>query len=183
MRPGDVARLDPRKRRELRSKPDMGRMANGKIACFGADRILSAPHGWRALVAKLPRPLRFLGVGGLGLAFDIVLFTLMYMQGVPALAAGFLAQVAATVLTWRLNRAFTFDRSGRHQGEEAVRYAAVTAVAQGTSYAVFAVLVLTLLAAFPQAAIVIGAAVGALISYNGHRLFAFAPRKSSPRAP
>ena len=74
-------------------------MANGKFACFGADRILSAPHGWRALVAKLPRPLRFLGVGGLGLAFDIVLFTLMYMQGVPALAAGFLAQVAATVLT------------------------------------------------------------------------------------
>ena len=156
-------------------------MANGKFACFGADRILSAPHGWRALMAKLPRPLRFLGVGGLGLAFDIVLFTLMYMQGVPALAAGFLAQVAATVLTWRLNRAFTFDRSGRHQGEEAVRYAAVTAVAQGTSYAVFAVLALTLLAAFPQGAIVVGAAVGALISYNGHRLFAFAPRKSSPR--
>jgi hypothetical protein len=27
----------------------------------------------------------------------------------------------------------------------------------------------------PQAAIVAGAAVGALISYNGHRLFAFAP--------
>jgi putative flippase GtrA len=105
----------------------------------------------------------------------------MFMQGVPVLAAGFLAQVAATVLTWRLNRAFTFDRSGRHQGEEAVRYAAVTAVAQGTSYAVFAALVLTVLAVFPQAAIVIGAAVGALISYNGHRLFAFAPRKPSPR--
>ncbi len=56
-----------------------------------------------------------------------------------------------------------------------MRYAVVTAVAQGTSYAVFAVLVLTVLAALPQAAIVAGAAVGALISYNGHRLFAFAP--------
>ena len=50
------------------------------------------------------------------------------------------------MVTWRLNRALTFDRSGRHQGEEVLRYAAVTAAAQGTSYAVFAVLVLTVLA-------------------------------------
>ncbi len=73
---------------------------------------------------------------------------------------------AATLVTWRLNRALTFDRSGRHQGEEALRYAAVTAAAQGTSYTVFA--------ALPQAALIAGALAGALISYNGHRLFAFA---------
>ena len=53
--------------------------------------------------------------------------------------------------------------------------ALVTTVAQEASYAVFAVLVLTVLARLPQGAIVAGAAVGALISYNGHRLFAFAP--------
>ena len=52
---------------------------------------------------------------------------------------------AATVVTWRLNRALTFDRSGRRQRDEAMRYAAVTAAAQGTSYAVFAALVLTVL--------------------------------------
>jgi putative flippase GtrA len=165
----------------------MGRMTDGKLACFGAGRSSSAQPAaspaWRVLLARLPRPLRFLGVGGLGLATDIALFTVMFMQGMPVLVAGFLAQVAATVLTWRLNRAFTFDHSGRHQGEEAARYAAVTAVAQGTSYAVFAALVVTVLSALPQAAIAIGAAVGALISYNGHRLFAFAPRKSSPRKP
>ena len=86
--------------------------------------------------------------------------------------AGLLALVAATVLTWRLNRAFTFDRTGRSQREEAMRYALVTTVAQGTCYVIFAVLVL---ARLPQAAIVAGAAVGALISDKGHRLFAFAP--------
>jgi putative flippase GtrA len=80
-------------------------------------------------------------------------------------------------LTWRLNRAFTFNRSGRAQREEALRYAAVTAAAQSTSYAVFAVLASTALIALPQAAIVLGAAIGALVSYNGHRLFAFAPIK------
>lgn len=137
-----------------------------------------APSRLRTLIARIPRALRFLGVGALGLVTDIVLFTALAWQGMHPLLAGFLALVAATVLTWRLNRAFTFERSGRHQGEEAMRYAAVTAVAQGTSYVVFAILVITALAALPQAAIIAGAAAGALISYNGHRLFAFAPRQS-----
>jgi putative flippase GtrA len=73
----------------------------------------------------------------------------------------------------------TFDRSGHPQTQEALRYAAVTAAAQGTSYAVFAVLTYTVFAWLPQAALLAGAAVGALISYNGHRLFAFAPRAGS----
>jgi putative flippase GtrA len=131
------------------------------------------------LLHRHRRPLRFLAVGSLGLLVDIVLFTLAAMQGVHPLVAGFLALVAATLLTWRLNRSFTFARSGRHQGEEAMRYAAVTAAAQGTSYAVFAILTVTVLAALPQAAIIAGAAVGALISYNGQRLFAFAPPGAS----
>jgi putative flippase GtrA len=80
----------------------------------------------------------------------------------------------ATLVTWRLNRALTFDHSGRRQHDEAMRYAVVTAFAQGTSYAVFAALVLTVLGALPQAALLAGAAAGALIAYNGHRLFAFA---------
>jgi putative flippase GtrA len=153
-------------------------MSVGQSACLVEH---SARSRLRTLIARFPRPLRFLAVGGLGLATDIALFTVLAWQGFHPLMAGFLALVAATVLTWRLNRAFTFDRSGRHQGEEAMRYAAVTAVAQGTSYSVFAVLIMTVLAALPQAAIVAGAAVGALISYNGHRLFAFAPRR--PAAP
>jgi putative flippase GtrA len=60
-----------------------------------------------------------------------------------------------------------------------MRYAIVTAVAQGASYAVFAALVLTGLGSLPHAALISGAAVGALLSYNGHRLFAFAPRRAT----
>jgi len=130
----------------------------------------------------LPRPLRFIIVGGLGLAANILFFTVLLMVGLHVLLAGFIALIGATFVTWRFNRAFTFDRSGRPQGEEAMRYATVTAIAQGTSYAVFAGLVLTILAPLPQAAIVSGAAAGALISYNGHRLFAFAPRHSAATA-
>jgi putative flippase GtrA len=146
------------------------------ISCLKGVLRTPALRTWaRSFAALLPRPLRFLAVGGLGLATNVAVFTIVWMFGIPSLTAGLLALVTATILTWRLNRAFTFDRTGRPQREEAMRYAVVTAVAQGTSYAVFVVLVLTVLARLPQAAIVAGAAVGALISYNGHRLFAFAP--------
>ena len=148
------------------------RMMAGKLAgASGEGSVAGGPLSRsRALAQCLPQPLRFMMVGGLGLAADILLFTLLLMQGVHPLLAGLLALVAATVLTWRLNRAFTFGRSGRRQHDEALRYATVTALAQGTSYVVFALLVSTAFAPLPQAAIVVGAAAGALISYNGHRL-------------
>jgi putative flippase GtrA len=130
----------------------------------------------RALAEYLPRPFRFLGVGAVGLTTDICVFTILMGFAPRPLLMRLFSLAAATLVTWRLNRAFTFDDSGRHQGEEALRYAAVTAASQGTSYAVFAALVLTVLAWLPQAAIIIGAAIGAVVAYNGHKLFAFAPR-------
>jgi putative flippase GtrA len=137
----------------------------------------------RSLVAWLPRPFRFLGVGGIGLATDLTVFTLVMAGGTHPLLARLVSLAVATLVTWRLNRLLTFDRTGRDQREEALRYAGVTALAQTTSYAVFTLLVLTLLQWLPQAALVAGAAVGALISYNGHRLVSFAPRAFSLSTP
>src|ERR1044072_8334103 len=111
----------------------------------------------RALVARLPRPARFLGVGGLGLVTDFCVFTILMGYAPRPLLMRLFSLAAATAVTWRLNRALTFDRSGRRQHEEALRYACVTVVAQGTSYAVFAALVLTALGFLPQAAILAGA--------------------------
>jgi len=142
----------------------------------GADKV-------RALAERLPRPLRFLAVGGIGLTTDLCVFTVIATYGHHPLAIRVVSLAIATLVTWRLNRALTFDRSGRQQADEALRYAAVTAVAQGTSYAVFAALVLTVFAAVAQAALIAGAAVGAIVSYNGHRLFAFAPRTKFSTAP
>ncbi len=127
----------------------------------------------RTLAEYLPRPLRFLAVGGLGLTTDLCAFTILIGYQPQPLLMRLFSLTAATFVTWRLNRALTFDQSGRRQGDEAMRYAAVTAAAQGTSYAVFATLVLSVLGAMPQAALIIGAVVGAVIAYNGHRLFAF----------
>jgi putative flippase GtrA len=132
-------------------------------------------HDLRLRTAWLPRPLRFMGVGMLGLATDILVFTLISLSEPRPLLVRLLSLACATLVTWRLNRMLTFARTGRHQGHEALRYGAVTASAQGVSYTVFAILVLSVLDWFPQAAMVCGAAAGALIAYNGHRLFAFAP--------
>ena len=129
-----------------------------------------------AFLQRVPRPLRFLGVGGFGLFADILVFSLLLFRGVTPLLARALSLVLATAVTWRLNRLVTFASTGRAQQEEGLRYAVVTAAAQGTSYLVFSALVLTALAWLPQAALIAGSAVGAVISYNGHRLFSFAPR-------
>lgn len=148
-----------------------------KLASSGAGPA-GAGFGWpRVGTHRLSPLLRFLLVGGVGLVADIALFTLMLILGLHPLLAGLAALVAATVLTWRLNRIFTFKRTGRAQRDEAVRYAAVTAAAQSTSYIVFAILASTVFAGVPQVAILVGAGVGAVVSYNGHRLFAFAPLK------
>jgi putative flippase GtrA len=127
----------------------------------------------RHLVEALPRPLRFLGVGGLGLITDLAVFTLMVAHGLHPLLARVVSLAVATLITWRLNRALTFDRSGRRPADEALRYAVVAVSAQAVSYAVFAAFVVTILAALPQLAVIIGAACGALVSYSGQKLFAF----------
>jgi putative flippase GtrA len=126
------------------------------------------------LIRWVPRPLRFLAVGAAGLLTDMGAFSLAALLWPHPLPVRLLSLALATLVTWRLNRAFTFERSFRPPAEEALRYAVVTAAAQGASYAIFAVLILTThLQA--QVALLIGAAVGAVVSYNGHRLFAFAP--------
>jgi len=127
-------------------------------------------------VGKLPRPVRFLGVGALGLLTDLAIFTTIIGNGTHPLGARLASLAVATVVTWRLNRALTFDPTGRHQSAEALRYALVTATAQGTNYAVFASLVVTVFASWPQAALLAGAAAGAGLSYTGHRMFSFARR-------
>jgi putative flippase GtrA len=144
---------------------------------FGATVDAAHPHDpVRRFAEVLPRPLRFFGVGGLGLVTDLAVFTLIVEHFPHPLIARLVSLAIATLVTWRLNRALTFDHSGRHPTDEAIRYAAVAAAAQAVSYAVFAVLVVTVLNAMPQLAVVIGSVAGAIVSYSGQTLFAFRPQ-------
>jgi putative flippase GtrA len=133
----------------------------------------------RRFAEILPRPLRFLAVGGVGLITDIAVFTIILAHTPHPLLARLVSLAVATLVTWRLNRALTFDRTGRHPTDEAFRYAAVAAAAQGVSYAVFAVLVVTVFAAIPQLAVLVGSVAGALVSYGGQAQLAFRPHRSA----
>jgi putative flippase GtrA len=136
----------------------------------------------RRLLEVLPRPIRFLGVGGLGLITDLAVFTVVIDHGVPPLAARLVSLAVATLITWRLNRALTFDHSGRRPADEAMRYAAVAAAAQAVSYALFAALVISVFRAIPQFAVLCGAAAGAAVSYSGQAMFAFRPDRPAESA-
>lgn len=141
-------------------------------------------QGWlRRQLVFIPRPFRFLAVGGLGLITDLSIFTAIPFHAQHPLIVRLVSLACATFVTWRLNRALTFNASGRRQHNEAIRYASVTAVAQGTSFAIFTLLVLSVLAWLPQAALISGAAAGAAIAYAGHSLIAFAPIKPPRTAP
>ncbi|HVV95251.1 MAG TPA: GtrA family protein [Hyphomicrobiales bacterium] len=127
------------------------------------------------LIALGPAFVRFIAVGGAGLALDAALFALLSHAGLSDALARALSLGAATLLTWRLNRRFTFAESGRRHREELARYALVALTAQGLNYAVF----LLLRGAVPVlpalVALLSGAGFAALFSFTGQRLFTFAP--------
>lgn len=133
----------------------------------------------REFAETLSRPVRYLGVGGLGLITDLAVFTSVTSHGFHPLLARLVSLALATLVTWRLNRALTFDRSGLRQADEAMRYVVVAAVAQSVSYLAFAVLVLTAFAAVPRFAVLAGAGLGAFVSYNGQVLFTFRRRRTA----
>ena len=149
----------------------------------GPAAVQMLEQDWlRRRLAFVPRPFRFLAVGSLGLITDLGVFTAIPMHFEQPLAVRVVSLACATVVTWRLNRALTFNASGRSQRDEAMRYASVTALSQGTSFVIFTLLVLTIFAWLPQAALVSGAAAGAIIAYMGHSRVAFAPLQHSNKS-
>jgi putative flippase GtrA len=130
----------------------------------------------RAAMARAPKGLvRFLTVGVGGLAVDLAVLSLLERAGLGHPGARAVSLVTATLVTWTLNRRFTFGDSGRRAGSELGRYAVVAGVAQSVNFLVF----LGLLAAWPhlmhQLAAFVGAVVATAFSYTGQRFFTFAP--------
>lgn len=123
--------------------------------------------------AEARRGLLFLAVGSLGLAADATVLSLLQALGAGRPAARAASLVVATLLTFALNRSLTFAGRVRHRRSALARYAAVTLIAQGSSYALF----LALSAALPGlpalAALLVSAAAATALSFTGQRLFTF----------
>jgi putative flippase GtrA len=131
------------------------------------------------LTAEAARAARYMTVGGAGLMLDATVFTLLSHAGEGRAGARAASLLAATALTWAINRRVTFAKTGRRRREELARYGGVALVAQGTNYS----LVLTLGALAPNLhplALIAGCAmVSATIAYTGQRLITFRPARSA----
>ena len=119
-------------------------------------------------------------VGGTGLLLDGTVFTLLSRAGEGRAGARAVSILAATALTWAINRRVTFARTGRRRREEIARYAAVAAVAQGTNYSLFLALGALAPNLHPLMLIPVCAMVSATIAYTGQRLFTFRPARAAP---
>ena len=139
-----------------------------------------APPWLQRLEGALPFPpliwriARFLTVGLVGLAVDSGLFWSLYQTGFSLEMARALSLALATLVTWGLNRLFTFAPSGRAPIHELARYVAVALVAQGFNYGLFLILVRLDAGAHPLLCLVVSAAATAALSFTGQSLIAFA---------
>ena len=123
---------------------------------------------------------RFLMAGCCGLAMDSGIYSLAAHAGLPDWQARALSLAAATVLTWRLNRAFTFGASASKPRIEFLRYAGVALAAQGINYASFLILRHSWPELPPLLALFVSAVLATGFSFTGQSMITFARR--SPRA-
>ncbi len=138
-----------------------------------ADPIPAPSLPARALSPLAASLGRFLAVGCAGLAVDMTVFNGLAGLGLPFAAARALSLAAATGVTWRLNRRFTFGPSARTAPVEAGRYALVALLAQGFNWALFLALCAALPGVSPTLLIGVSAACATVFSFTGQRLFTF----------
>jgi putative flippase GtrA len=130
------------------------------------------------LTERLPKGLlKFLAVGATGLVVHTTTFTLALLFGADKSIAWLAGLVVSTFAAWSLNRKHTFSATGRPPFDEISRYALVTLVAQGVSFAVFQLACNAAPHLWPQLCVLAGAAVATIFSYSGQRFFTFAPQR------
>ena len=128
------------------------------------------------LAAEVKRGCRFLAVGMGGLAVDSSVFMLLFSQGASRPAARASSLMVAGVVTWLLNRAVTFESSGRSRHAELGRYGLVALGAQGFNFVLFLSRSAMSPDIHPVALIGLSAAAAAVFSYTGQRFFTFGVR-------
>jgi putative flippase GtrA len=120
------------------------------------------------------RMMRFVMVGGTGFAVDAILLKTIVVAGLAEpIAARVFSIAVAGLVTWQLNRNFTFAPSGDSQLSEATRYGGVVVAASLVNYVIYAGLMLAMPSLEPLIALVVSS-IGAMgFSYIGYDRFVF----------
>ena len=116
---------------------------------------------------------RFGAVGIAGFVTDAAVLSTLVHQGLDPFSARLISMALAAIVTWRLNRAFTFGASETSQASEGARYVAVAVSAALVNYAIYAGILLAFPDLIPAIALVFSTAVSMWVSYIGYSRVAF----------
>ena len=126
------------------------------------------------------RILLFAVVGGAGFLVDAgMLALLLHVSPLGPFSARIVAIAAAMLVTFWLNRTFTFGRSDRSLAVEGTRYGGVGISAALLNYAVYAVILLVFPAVWPVLAVAVASVVAMVWSFLGYSRFVFGASASS----
>ena len=113
--------------------------------------------------------LAFAVVGGTGFLVDaLVLTTLIEYRITDKFTARIVAIGMALLVTWTLNRNFTFGKSDRHVAVEGVRYGTVGVVGSFFNYGVYSAILIFFPRTDPLIALILGSASATVFSYTGY---------------
>lgn len=121
----------------------------------------------------------FLVAGSAGFCADIAIVWLLTRQGVNALVAQAFAFSCAVVVTWLINRRYTFRAHARQNVfAEFIHYLGANIVGAIVTNGLYAVLVLNsaIFLARPELAVVIGAVAGLVFNFISMKWFVFRAR-------
>jgi putative flippase GtrA len=112
--------------------------------------------------------------GGTGFLVDAGLLTLLLQATtLGPLAARAIAISVAMLVTWLLNRTFTFGYSRHSLAIEAFRYGSVCLTSALVNYALYAALLITIPVLRPLAALVLASAAAMAFSFFGYSRLVF----------
>lgn len=117
---------------------------------------------------------RFAIVGAAGFLVDFaVLWLMLTFTALGPLPSRVVAITLAMLVTWVLNRTFTFGASRRSMVVEGFRYGSVGIISALVNYAVYAALLLSAPLLSPFAALVLASIAAMLFSFFGYSRFVF----------
>nr|WP_316651697.1 GtrA family protein [uncultured Gellertiella sp.] len=126
------------------------------------------------LSPRLKRLALFVIAGTSGFLTDAgLLHVLITYTPIGPYLARVLSIATAMLVTWQINRNFTFDQSGRSKTDEGVRYGFVGLLGALLNYGVYATLIFTMPLLQPVVAVVAASLAAMGFSYFGYSRFVF----------
>jgi len=120
--------------------------------------------------------LRFAGVGGAGFLVDGGLLWVLLSAGVDPFLGRAVSFPVAVLVTWLLNRIWTFSSASRlGLGRQLYRYLAVQIAGALVNYAIYALVLIFIVQTPTNAlfALMIGAIFGLVINFTGAKMIVF----------